>query len=1237
MRRFLFILSLLTICLKQYAQVDIQSGAAVQNFPLINYTDGKSGISMGVGLAYSSGNGLLVNEIASDIGTGWSLDAGGIIVRIQNGEPDDQQAYYSGKQSAKYSETSNVNTVLKSYPNGYMYNTNVGQGCNQGLNYYPVYSKQTVYKERNLVAADVEQDRFVFRMNGHMGTFVIGKNGTVSTLGDSKIKISFTTTDMTAQGIRTRINLFTIITEDGLKYTFSDLGLTNICRYKFSTRNANGVWEPKNGDGDDGEYAVNRFWGFPLAADERPYVVNSWFLSTIENTNNGQKIYFNYQNVTSAIVIAKSISHQRNLNYRRTGGQKKKNKTGEDWYKYLSNPVNASNFTWDINQLNRLKPASTSLIYNHSVNNSKRLTSIILPNGGVVNFTYNSIARIDLPGENALSKVEYYLKGKKIRTYELVHGYFFKTSIRPYNYSFSSYEAKFARLCLLSVQKSGTGDDNAAEPPYTFEYYTGNAGKTGTSDDMVPAQNFLSQDHWGYYNGNNSGLSLTDDHDFLSDERTQYFKAVLPQYKTPKSGYAKNGLLWKVNYPTGGYLEYIYQQNVPPQNLLPGGYPQVTGGVSVSETILYDGNEVSKNIITDYDYKTASGVSSRWGDEKPSYYSFSVNKFDLKFSRLVNSKPGLLYPEMGTSSDFAKILGKALISAAIGYAVQVAITSAINAIWESAAGSIIPVVNIVLFVYSITKLLIEFLTPLWSHRFILSNNNNAMANPLPGSYSSVEVRANSPTGYNGKTVYQFTDLTDYAAISPTISWPYVQSQRLASWAYGLPKKVTVYDKNNQVVSEGGNNYNYITAQLANQNNFNCNCATVYHESQKSGKWEDYQYTSFTLGRYLWMTPLRYFPFTGRTDMVSSTEKSFTNGSLYYTTSTNVITDPMTLLQKGKIIQKDKNTLLISLSYFPTDFNITGGAIEKLKQNNAIHIPVSTETWQMKVNPLQSPTYTLELLDASVTEFSVYTFGTSPNTRQEVKPYRTYRLKSKTPVSLATIGMHNPNTLLRVPSLYKIKAEMVYDNDGNLVQTTSDDNVMSFINDYTSRYVTASVANASYSDIGYAGFESDGTGSWTYNSAFIKSTYSITGAKSFQIGYDPVIGSTSVITRSGLSSSKTYQITFWLRYTGSESVNINGSSGQLLYTSPDGWRLYQREITGTTSLTIAGSGLIDELRLFPKGALMSTVSYKEGIGKISECDANNRILYYEYDALARLKIIRDQSRNIIKTYEYNYKH
>src|SRR5688500_5917464 len=80
-----------------FAQVNLQTGAAEQSFPLINYVDSKSGLTLGVSANYSSGNGLLVNSLASDLGTGWSLDAGGVISRVQVGQPDDQPEFDNGQ------------------------------------------------------------------------------------------------------------------------------------------------------------------------------------------------------------------------------------------------------------------------------------------------------------------------------------------------------------------------------------------------------------------------------------------------------------------------------------------------------------------------------------------------------------------------------------------------------------------------------------------------------------------------------------------------------------------------------------------------------------------------------------------------------------------------------------------------------------------------------------------------------------------------------------------------------------------------------------------------------------------------------------------------------------------------------------------------------------------------------------------------------------------------------------
>src|SRR3954462_4900554 len=72
-------------------QVNLQTGSATFSLPMFNWQDDKSRLNSLIALNYSSGNGLKVNEVASNVGQGWNLLAGGVITRIQAGEPDDQK------------------------------------------------------------------------------------------------------------------------------------------------------------------------------------------------------------------------------------------------------------------------------------------------------------------------------------------------------------------------------------------------------------------------------------------------------------------------------------------------------------------------------------------------------------------------------------------------------------------------------------------------------------------------------------------------------------------------------------------------------------------------------------------------------------------------------------------------------------------------------------------------------------------------------------------------------------------------------------------------------------------------------------------------------------------------------------------------------------------------------------------------------------------------------------------
>ncbi|RYE20159.1 MAG: hypothetical protein EOP51_18425 [Sphingobacteriales bacterium] len=73
-----------------------------------------------------------------------------------------------------------------------------------------------------------------------------------------------------------------------------------------------------------------------------------------------------------------------------------------------------------------------------------------------------------------------------------------------------------------------------------------------------------------------------------------------------------------------------------------------------------------------------------------------------------------------------------------------------------------------------------------------------------------------------------------------------------------------------------------------------------------------------------------------------------------------------------------------------------------------------------------------------------------------------------------------------------------------------------------------------------------------------------------------------------------------------------------------------ENNGTT-----GKVWIDDLRLHPENAKMTSFTYEPLIGMLSQADINNQYSFYEYDGLGRLVLIRDKDKNILKKICYNY--
>jgi hypothetical protein len=80
-----------------------------------------------------------------------------------------------------------------------------------------------------------------------------------------------------------------------------------------------------------------------------------------------------------------------------------------------------------------------------------------------------------------------------------------------------------------------------------------------------------------------------------------------------------------------------------------------------------------------------------------------------------------------------------------------------------------------------------------------------------------------------------------------------------------------------------------------------------------------------------------------------------------------------------------------------------------------------------------------------------------------------------------------------------------------------------------------------------------------------------------------------------------------------------------------WNFNQQVFTTGMVLT----GPVDDIRIFPWNALMSTFTYQPIIGKRSEIAPNGSTNYYQYDGFGRVQLIRDKDSNIIKKYDYEF--
>ena len=251
----------------------------------------------------------------------------------------------------------------------------------------------------------------------------------------------------------------------------------------------------------------------------------------------------------------------------------------------------------------------------------------------------------------------------------------------------------------------------------------------------------------------------------------------------------------------------------------------------------------------------------------------------------------------------------------------------------------------------------------------------------------------------------------------------------------------------------------------------------------------------------------------------------------------------------------------------------------------------------------------------------------PANNNTVVQDKIYKLDLQAPVTNFQPFSFSGNTLT-LDSRYRQMASFdLYDPKNNIQQyTTADQGPVTMIWDYNYRDPIAQTRNAALADVAATSFEADGKGGWTFSGAPISDATAPTGSMCYGLA-------SGSISRSGLTSSTAYVVSYWSK-TGA-SYAVSGSTGVKQGKTINGWTYFEHTVTGVTSVTLSGSGSIDELRLYPSTAQMTTYTYSPLVGMTTACDPGNRITYYFYDGLQRLKWVKDQDGNIIKSYQYHY--
>jgi|GEM_PF-3986152 len=500
-------------------------------------------------------------------------------------------------------------------------------------------------------------------------------------------------------------------------------------------------------------------------------------------------------------------------------------------------------------------------------------------------------------------------------------------------------------------------------------------------------------------------------------------------------------------------------------------------------------------------------------------------------------------------------------------------------------------------------------------------NADLYYNGVNHGFSEVTV---STLGYNNiqlsKTKVYFTNLTYQdgggetlsCLTKPTKKGYYSYPSTLKQWRMGIPLKTEDYDENNFLTSKTETTYSELADRMLVSNekvtsNINDRSASVVKSMITNTKFRYDQYDNITM--------------TAKTNSEGDSIKIWTKYNYDYS------------------------------GMFP------GSAVAQMATEQRQFL-ISSETWKKKPGvPNDSSFLGITMKAPKYRATGVLSFPAlfQSTLKAPLTPINVFPTSGhSTYVPRYAVAYNGSNYTSFGTNLLKWKEATKYDSKGDEIeiQLNAQDEYVSKIFDVNTGGLLAYASNARHDDIAFSSFESK----YVYTSPdYNKGNFEFSPDNVVEIGsaitgrYAYDLKDYYGVTTKPLGSKK-YILTYWTKYSQYiPDVHLQRGGSNTILTSTlrntvGEWQLYSVEHSAQSGdvlsieqhpVGITGppfTTYVDEVRLHPADAAMTSYCYTPLFGKTSETDASNHILYYEHDMFGNTIYEKDMRGNVLSKIE-----